>query len=173
MTTLSIRFTGYLLTAALLVSCASSPPPIPPELQYQAPVYSQATATISGSQENSTLLDDFTAFVLGVDGKRVMTGRAGWKDALGITEGTHRISVAFKRGAWFAFATLDFEAKAGSKYQLRHISDAQATFGNHTYCDFWIADVESGKPVTSLVRAPLANGDRGAQLVPIYVPARK
>lgn len=99
----------------VLGGCASTPQ-IPPELQYAPPSVASGTlATIQGSQENSTFLDDFTAFVIAVDGKRVMAGRKGWSSALPILPGNRNITVAFQRGVFNAQADLALAAASDAQ----------------------------------------------------------
>ena len=160
-----------ILAVGLLSACATPSVNVPPELQYVAPDRSQDTATLVGSQQDVPLLDDFTAWVTVIDGKRVMQARPGWKTPLTISAGPHRIGATFQRGAWSAHAALRVDAVAGASYQLRFSSDLQ-TFHSSTYCEFWIVDTVTGKPVTDLVRVGLMNSDWGGVAVPIFIPRR-
>lgn len=152
----------------LIGGCASSPQ-IPPELQYSPPLAASGTlATIQGSQENSTFLDDFTAYVIAVDGKRVMAGRKGWGSALSILPGNRNITVAFQRGVFNAQADLPLVAESGGQYEVRFTSDAQL-YGANTYCDFWVVDKATQKPVTEIRRGVIGGGQ---MMVPVYIPIR-
>jgi len=63
-----MRLRLLLLTIVFLGGCAT-PPSILPELQYVVPAGQESSlATLIGSQEKSALLDDFTAYVLAVEG---------------------------------------------------------------------------------------------------------
>ncbi len=151
-----MRLRLLLITVALLSGCAT-PPLIPPELQYVAPAGQESSlATLVGSHEKSTLIDDFTAYVLAVDGKRVMSGRKGWNTVLPIQPGLRNITVAFLRTPFNAQVNLQLQAVAGGKYQVQFSTDAQF-FGADTYCDFWIIDIATQKPVTGIRRGDIIN----------------
>jgi len=153
----------------LVVGCATTPE-IPPELQYVLPSgSSESLATITGSQEDIALLDDLTAYVIAVDGKRVMAERKGWNEPLPILPGTRRITAAFQRGVFNTKAELPLEVVAGATYQIRFSSDV-ALYGSNTYCDFWIIDVVSQKPVTEIRRGLIRGG--GETMIPIFIPAQ-
>jgi len=111
-------------------------------------------ATIKGSEETSTLLDNFTAFITAVDGRPVPGGRQGWDQPVSLPPGRHQLAVEFIRGAFFARTELALEAKPGAAYELRHVSDAQV-YGEHTFCEFWIVDLASGAKVTPARRTGL------------------
>ena len=151
-----MRLRLLLVTVVFLGGCAT-PPSIPPELQYVAPGGQESSlATLIGSHEKSTLIDDFTAYILAVDGKRVMSGRKGWSTALPIQPGLHNITVAFLRAPFNAQVDLQLQAVAGGKYQVQFSTDAQF-FGADTYCDFWIIDIATQKPVTGIGRGAIIN----------------
>ena len=164
-------FTRILVIALtfIVAGCATEPTPIPLELQYQQPSSSASSATIIGSQENSSWADDFTAFVIAVDGKRVMAGRKGWNKPLHLSPGNHHLDVEFNRGVFVANAKLDLTAHAGGTYELKYSTDV-AFNGANTYCDFWVVDTTTGKSVTDIVRGPV--GGAQAAYVPIFLPAR-
>jgi hypothetical protein len=143
---------------------------MPPELQYQPPRPSAATATIRGSQETVPLLDDYTVYVLGVDGKRVMTGRAGWSSALPLVAGKRRIGVAFQRGVLRAQAEIHVDVEPGRAYEVRYATDVQL-YGTNSYVDFWVVDLTSGTAVTDVRRGHVnRGGDPPTYYVPIIVP---
>ena len=112
-----------------------------------APVPFTAPATIKGSQETSILLDNYTAFVAAVDGKKIEAGRKGWETPLDLEAGHRKIAVEFNRGVFVAHATLEFEAIANAQYEVKYKTDAEL-FGHNSYCSFWIVDVSTGKTVT-------------------------
>lgn len=124
---------------------AATPPPASADLR---------PATIKGSEESSTLLDNFTAFIVAVDGEPVAARRKGWNQPLSLTPGTHRLSVEFNRGSFFARTELNLEARPGAAYELRQTSDAQV-YGDHSYCDFWIVDLATNEKATPSKRATL------------------
>src|SRR5687768_7587978 len=85
----------------LLAGCSTPPTPTPPPTAAAtAPVMAPATppatvappapvveakpATITGSEEGSTMFDNLTAYVAEVDGHAVPAGRQGWKSPLSI-----------------------------------------------------------------------------------------
>ena len=139
-----------LMTIVFLGGCATPPRPIPPELQYIAPAGQESSlATLVGSREKDTGQNDRTAYVLAVDGKLVMPGSQGWSTALPIQPGLHDITVAFQSGTFNTQADLKLQAAAGGKYQIQFSTDVQF-LGANTYCDFWIIDIATRKPVTGI-----------------------
>jgi hypothetical protein len=164
-----------ILAALLLAGCATNPPPattprppaasgpvLPPSPPAPAPVPARPApaaelkpAHITGSEEASAMLDNFTAFVAAVDGRPVAAGRAGWQTPLALQPGPHRLTVEFNRGVFFARADIDFTAASDATYRVQFASDAQV-FGKSSYCEFWIADAATGRPLTPRVRAGLS-----------------
>jgi hypothetical protein len=100
------------------------------------------------------MLDSFTAFVAAVDGVSVSAGRQGWKTPLAIKAGPHRLAVAFNRGVFSAHCDMELQAQSGAAYQLKFATDAEL-FGKNTYCEFWVENTVTGKPVTERKRVPL------------------
>ena len=113
-------------------------------------------ANIRGSQETSTLLDNFTAFITAVDGQAVAAGRKGWDQPVTLTAGKHHLTVEFNRGVFAAHTELELNAKPGIAYELRHTSDAQV-YGGHSYCEFWVVDLATGEKATAVKRTGLSN----------------
>ena len=163
---------GPLLVALSAFAGCASPPPLPPELQYSVPTPSRETASVRGSQSDSALLDDLTAYVIAVDGKRVMAGRAGWRVPLTITAGKRRVGVAFQRGAATALAEVWLDAEPGREYEVRYVTDV-TLFGTNTFCDFWIVNRASGEAVTEVRRGFVSrSGAPGTFYAPPVVPAK-
>lgn len=133
------------------VAAATGPSPSPPAV---AVVTDTRPATITGSQETSALLDNFTAFITAVDGEKVAAGRKGWNQPVSLTPGRRRLAVEFIRGAFFARTELTLEAKPGAAYELRHASDAQV-YGEHSYCEFWVVDLATGEKAVPARRTGL------------------
>jgi hypothetical protein len=105
------------------------------------------TAKLKGSEESSALFDNFTAFVVAVNGLPVAAGRAGWNTPVEISAGNNTLTVEFNRGNFFARTDLELTAKADASYEVKFASDAKI-FGLNSYCDFWIADLGTGQAVT-------------------------
>jgi len=126
-----------------------SPPAVP------LPDVPAKPATVVGSEESSTLLDNFTAYVAAVDGHTMTAGRAGWNVPLTLPAGPHRLKVAFNRGVFAAEAELPLTARPARAYEVKFSSDAEF-FGRNSYCEFWLVDTATGEPVTNRVRAVLA-----------------
>ena len=122
-----------------------TPPPAPADVR---------PATIQGSEESSTLLDNFTAFVRSIDGQPVPAGRKGWKEPLELKPGSHRIGVEFVRGSFFARTDFALEAKPGAAYELRQANDAQV-YGQHSFCEFSIVELKSGTKAVAAKRVEL------------------
>ncbi len=135
--------------AVLLSSCATvaqisakiSSPAAP------SPPVVVGTAKLKGSEESSALFDNFTAFVVAVNGLPVTAGRAGWNTPVEISAGNNTLTVEFNRGNFFARTDLELAAKAKANYELKFASDAKI-FGQNSYCDFWIVDLGTGQTVT-------------------------
>jgi hypothetical protein len=165
---ITVRLWMAIFSTLLLAGCVTTPPPIPPELQYSPPIGAQGPlASVVGSQQNSTLLDDFTAFIISVDGKRVMTGRKGWSTPIQIAPGQRTITVAFQRGSFNAQAELPLQATAGTSYQVQFTSDVHVT-GANSFCDFWVIDSSSKKAVTEIRRGVVSSS--GQSMTPIFLP---
>ncbi len=130
---------------------ATGSAPTPPAAAVVADI---RPATIRGSEETSTLLDNFTVFITALDGQPIGSGRKGWNQPITFVPGHRRFAVEFIRGTFTARTELALEAKPGAAYELRHASDAQV-YGDHTFCDFWIVDLATGEKVTAPKRTGL------------------
>ncbi len=119
-----------------------------------APAIEQPPASIIGSEEKSTLLDNFTVFIATIDGTPVSAGRAGWQSPVSLQAGPRRLQVVFVRGVFTAAAELQLNALSAHAYQVRFATDAQF-LGNNSYCEFWIVDTTTGQAATERVRAVL------------------
>ena len=151
-------------TLLLLTACATTPK-IPPDLVYNPPAHDTAsTATIVGSQKEIVFLDDFTAYVVTVDGKRVLAERKGWNQELVVRSGMRNIDVVFERGSFSAQSKLDFEALAGHRYQLKFDSDV-GVVGKNSRCDFWVIDAENGEPASGIAHGVIKNS-----YTPVFIP---
>jgi hypothetical protein len=122
-----------------------TPPPVPVDTR---------PATIKGSEESSTLLDNFTAFVRSVDGQPVSAGRKGWSVPIELKPGPHRIGVEFVRGSFFARAELALEAQPAAAYELRETNDAQV-YGQHSFCEFSVIELKTGRQAVPPKRVAL------------------
>ena len=139
--------------AAPTLPAASVIPAARTDLPPAAPVDARP-ASIKGSEESSTLLDNFTAFVVAVDDQPVAAGRKGWSQPFSLAPGQHRLTVEFNRGSFFARTDLTLDAKPGARYELRQANDAQV-YGQHAFCEFWIVDQSTGQPVVAPKRVAL------------------
>lgn len=137
--------------------------PFPLEPPYQGPLVGGNFASIKGAEVRSAgsffMVGDGKAFVLSVDGKRVMAGMAGWHTDVKIDPGLRIVTVEFVsqslgnsipgQGFGLAQADLQVDARPGSNYTVR-FKTSKTSFG--TLCiDFWIADATTGKTVTNVV----------------------
>jgi hypothetical protein len=163
-------FISVCLVAMTLASGCVTAPQIPLELQYSAPPAGVPVATIRGSEEKSALLDDFTAFIVTIDGKLVMAGRKGWDTPIPLETGHHLLNVKFARGVFAAHADFDLDAVANANYQLKYVTDVKL-YGNNSYVDFWIIDMACSKAVSPIKQAFVAGGDSPG-FVPIIIPAK-
>jgi hypothetical protein len=125
-----------------------------------APVVELAPASITGSEETSTLLDNFTVFVTAIDGVPVTAGRAGWSTAVPLKAGQRHLTLAFNRGVFAAQTEISFSAVSETAYQVKFATDAQL-FDKNSYCEFWIVNAATGEPVTPRLRAPLTRIEAG------------
>jgi len=140
--------------------------PFPLEPPYQGPSVSGNAASIKGSEvQNAGLLGmvgDEKAFVLSVDGKRLMAGMAGWNTEVKIDPGLRIVTVEFDSqgrgssigGQGFGTAQADLQVNAipGSNYivQFKVVSTSLA---GSVGVDFWIVDAATGKTVTNIIGA--------------------
>ena len=146
---------------------AAAPAPIPAPtapVTAVAPTATVGRATITGSQEASILLDNFTAFVASIDGKKVPLGRKGWDFPLAIEAGHRVLGVEFNRGVFLSRATLEFDAAANARYELKYNTDAEL-FGHNSFCNFWIVDASTGKAVSTIMKASVEKASESASTV--------
>lgn len=144
------------IPSAAAPSAAVPSPTIPStaQLSVPRPAVELSPASITGSEESSTMLDNFTVFLTAVDGVPVAAGRQGWDTRLSLKPGPHRLTLGFNRGVFSAKADLELIAVSGASYQVRFATDAEL-FGNNSYCDFWIVDTATDQPVSARVRSGL------------------
>ena len=128
--------------------------PVPATPSPAPPAADTAPATIRGSEETSTMLDNFTAFVVEIDGVPVAAGREGWNTALPLRPGVRRLTLGFKRGVFTSQAMLELNVQSRAAYQVQFASDAEL-FGKNSYCEFWVVNTASGQPATPRVRSGL------------------
>ena len=104
-------FRFLLILIVLLGGCITAPQPISAELQYIPPTGQEGSlATLIGSKQQGALPnDELTAYVLAVDGKRVMSGLRGWNSALLIQPGQHSVTIAFQGGAFHTQVDLQMQ----------------------------------------------------------------
>lgn len=139
----------------LLAGCATSIPTTPvPIMPTPAPEVELPPARISGYEERSALLDNFTVYVSAIDRVPVTAGREGWGTALTLKAGQRRLTLGFSRGVFAATAEVLLNATSESSYQVRFATDAQF-LGKNSYCEFWIVDTATGQPATDRIRAEL------------------
>jgi hypothetical protein len=167
---MSMRLSPFFIVPAILLvaGCTTTPQPVtdaapttpatpaavvPATPPPSAPVDARP-ATIKGSEESSTLLDNFTAFITAIDGQPVAAGRKGWNQPLNLTPDPHRLTVEFNRGTFLGRTELALEAKPGAAYELRQTNDAQV-YGGHTFCEFWIVDLATGEKAVAAKRTGL------------------
>ena len=153
------------LVGMALVSGCTTNSQIPFELQYSAPPAGVPVATIRGSEEKSILLDDFTAYIVTIDGRLVMAGRRGWNTPISLEAGYHVLNVKFARGVFAAVADFDLVAVANANYQLRYTTDVKL-LGNNSYVDFWIIDMATSRAVSPIKQAVVSGGEN-PEFVPI------
>jgi hypothetical protein len=126
-----------------------------------APVATVKPASIAGSEETSTMFDNFTAYVAKIDGQPV-GDRDGWRRPHALTPGPHELTIAFVRGVFFARTDVRITARSGARYTVKFDSDAHV-FGKNSYCEFWIEDTLTGEKVLTATRVPLSRAEQGAQ----------
>lgn len=124
------------------MATAPAAPPAPTAIP-AVPAVEAKPATITGSEESSTMFDNLTAYVTAVDGQTVAAGRQGWNTPLSLPAGLRRLTVEFSRGVFSARAGLQFTARPEAVYQLKFATDAEV-FGKNSYCEFWIVDTATG-----------------------------
>lgn len=149
----------------MLLGGCSALPSIP-ELQYIVPTGQQGTlATLVGSQvERGLFFSNRTTHVFAVDNKRVMSDEEGWSKALTIQPGMRNVTVSYGTEGSYIWGwggarsltkvDLQLQAVAGGSYQVQSSCEIPflMVFGEGLYCDFWIKDIVTQKPVTGIVR---------------------
>lgn len=136
-------------------------PVTPPPTPIAAPVDNRP-ATILGSEETSTMLDNLTVYVTSVNGQALSIGRDGWNIPLKLRPGKHRLGVAFSRGVFVARADIELEAKPAAAYQLKFATDAQI-FGKNSYCEFWIVESGSDTRLAQSGRVSLTRAEKNGR----------
>jgi len=150
------------VASLLAPGCATNQAPfVPLDRRYQPPAAGEASATLAGTQRHSAVLDDYTAFVSSVDGKCVMSGRAGWNDALPIAAGAHRITIHFVQGLSEAYVKLPLQAEAGHAYKIGYLDGGGTILGPGSYMDFWIDDLQSNQHVSPAIRSAVTVNREG------------
>ena len=157
-----------LLLAAFTSGCFTQ---VPIDLQYSSPQAGVPVATIRGSENKCVLLDNFTAFIAGIDGKLVMARRKGWNTPITIEAGHHILDVKFNRGVFVADTSFDFDAVADTNYQLKFTTD-ERLFGKNSYVDFWIVDMATSKTVSPIKEATVDGSRDDGGFFPLIFPAR-
>lgn len=147
-----LAFFGLLSGACTTIDPTPSAPPSAVPI---APAIELPPASITGSEETSTMLDNFTVFVAAVDGVPVTAGRDGWNTAVPLKAGQRRLTLVFNRGVFASQTEIDLTATSETAYQVKFATDAQL-FGKNSYCEFWVANAVTGESVTARVRAPLS-----------------
>ena len=157
---LSLLLGACTTTAPTPATPPAAKEPAPTMAQTAAPVAKPAPpvelppASITGSEETSTMFDNFTVFVSAIDGVPVANGRDGWNTTRQLKAGPRRLTLAFNRGVFAAQTEIMFTAASETAYQVKFATDAQL-FGKNSYCEFWIVNAATGEAVTARVRAPL------------------
>lgn len=161
-----------LVALTVASGCATRPlSSIPLDRQYQPPRLDGPVATLLGKQQKSTLFDDYTTFASSIDGKCVMSGRAGWEAPLALSAGPHKITVKFVRGVSEAYAELTLEAAGGHAYRIVYLDGGGTILGPGLYLDFWIEDTKTGVHVTPAIRGGMFENREGTRLCSELFPA--
>jgi hypothetical protein len=129
-------------------------PPAPAVIAPPPPLADVPAATIVGSEESSTMLDNFTAFVAEIDGVPVAAGREGWNKPLLLKPGLRHLTLGFRRGVFSSQAIVELNVESRASYQVHFTSDAEL-FGKNSYCEFWIVNVATNQPASTRVRSGL------------------
>ena len=152
-----------LATASLAFhsGCATTPDPLT-EDDYHPPALTSATTTLQGTRlsEGGLFGDDHTGFVFMVDLKPVRDADSHWNEALPLTAGKHSIIAEYRYSNFIARADIPLQASAGTAYQLM-IKNGHEPADGKPYCDFWIVDRSTGKPVTLIYHAQATGGKKG------------
>jgi hypothetical protein len=163
------RSGGILACAAAVLclgGCATSENQggsIPLDRRYQPPQRSERTPTLAGLQK-SAFMTGYTIFVSSVDGKCVMSGRDGWKDALPVSAGSHKIVVRYESGVHEARVKLTLQAESGHTYRIGYLDGGGTIIGPGLYLDIWLDDLRTGEHATSAIRAGMGENRQGRQL---------
>jgi hypothetical protein len=170
---LSRKTTFFVLLcfAPAVLIAGSATTSIPGELQYIPPPPRKASARILGCEEASKILHNKTAFILSIDGKRVMAGRDGWNVPVMIVSGKHVLTVEFECGREVAQTDFPLEVISGATYKVC-FSPITNFLGKIKSCDLWIADAISKEAKTSTERIALMDRRTNPVILPIFVRTR-
>jgi len=153
------RLSLLTVIVALLCGCETAPGPAA-EGGYVPPLAEAGVlATITGSRTSGEefLEGEHTGQVLMIDSKLVRDSHDAWSKSIALAPGRHSIVAKYDHAHYMSQAFLTFEAKAGSAYQLA-IKNGTEPPDEQRYCEFWIVDLATGRPVTEVLRRHVSGG---------------
>ena len=146
-----------LLVACLISGCSTAPKSkLPPELVYLPPTEpAESLAYVKGQivKSKMPLFDNFNTYVYAIDGKHVRADRKSWASPVALLAGKRIITAAFERGVYMAFAKVEVSIVPGSAYEVRSDCPSSPIGKPYKFCDFWVVDLSSEKPVSEVMRA--------------------
>lgn len=101
------------------------------------------------------LFDNENSYVYAIDGKRVMSVKKDWGSAIAILPGNRTITAGFEQGVYMAYAKIDLSVAAGQTYQVHSSCNTRGLGAGFSYCDFWIVDDVTQKPVSEIARGAI------------------
>jgi hypothetical protein len=170
-----MKFRTELLASAvavLLCSCASRPLPV----AYEPPAAQDAAYLVSEDNlgpGRMFLIGGVSIYAAGVDGLPVSLARERGAEPLPIRPGMRRILIARMSGAGSGMIPVEFDARAGETYFIRHgveKSDGLSGLFDLGRWFFWIED-KAGNRATNPVEMVIQRTQQTT--VPIFIPKGK
>ncbi len=154
-----IRLPFFAILLALLFGCETGPE-FSVEGTYVPPrAGTVAVATIRGSliKDSGFLEGDHLGFVMMIDAMFVRGSESNPMEPLALAPGRHSIVAKYLHSNFQTQAFLTFEAAAGDAYQLMIKNGTEAP-DEQRYCEFWIADLTTGKSVSEVHHRRVSGG---------------
>jgi hypothetical protein len=147
---------------ALLAGCSTAPAPATAD-EYLPPAAGVPSATLKGVRlsEGGLFGETHTAYVYMVDLTSLRDAANAWDKSIAIAAGKRTVMAEYRFSNFKARATLLLNAAAGHSYQLMIAHGRDNTPELKLFCEFWIVDHATGKPVTPVYRAQVMGGKKG------------
>jgi hypothetical protein len=96
-----------------------------------------------------------------IDLKSIPAAAEHWSDAIALAPGKRSIMAEYHVSNFKARTSFVLPARAGESYQLMIQPGHENTPDQKLYCDFWIIDTATGKPVVPVHHTQVMGGKKG------------